>query len=243
MIKLLSVFICEDNPTQLQQLENVIKTYIMIEDYDMHIELSTTNPYELIDYMEQTEDVRGIYFLDIDFEMELDGIKLASLIRKKDIDAKIIFITTHSDLLSLTFTYKVEAMDYIIKDDPKLIRKRIHECLDISHDYYFSPKRNEENRLKFKINNQIRYFDLQDIMFFETTDTPHKIRLHLTNGTIELYESLTDIEIMSESFIRIHKSFLINKDNVKLMDSQERTVTMNNGETCLISVRKMKLLK
>ena len=37
MIKLLSVFICEDNPTQLQQLENVIKTYIMIEDYDMHI--------------------------------------------------------------------------------------------------------------------------------------------------------------------------------------------------------------
>ena len=92
MIKLLSVFICEDNPTQLQQLENVIKTYIMIEDYDMHIELSTTNPYELIDYMEQTEDVRGIYFLDIDFEMELDGIKLASLIRKKDIDAKIIFM-------------------------------------------------------------------------------------------------------------------------------------------------------
>lgn len=240
---MLSVFICEDDPIQLQQLETIVNTYIMIEDYDMHIELATTNPYDLLDYMEKNEDPRGIYFLDIDFKTDIDGIKLASIIRKKDIDAKIIFITTHTEMLGLTFTYKVEAMDYIIKDEPKLIRERIHECLDLSHNYYFSPKRVEENRLKLKVNNQIRYFDLQDIMFFETTDTPHKIRLHLKNSTIELYESLTDIETLADSLVRIHKSFLVNKDNVMLVDSKERIVTMINGETCLISVRKMKLLK
>lgn len=240
---MLSVFICEDNPVQLQQLENIIKTYIMIEDYDMTIEISTTNPYDLLNYMETNEDIRGVYFLDIDFETDIDGIELAAIIRKKDIDAKIIFITTHSEMLSLTFTYKIEAMDYIIKDNPKMIRERIHECLELSHNYYLSPKRVEENRLKFKVNNQVRYFDLEDIMFFETTDTPHKIRLHLTNSTIELYESLTDIENMSENLVRIHKSFLVNKENVSSLDTKERVVTMSNGEVCLISVRKIKLLK
>ena len=240
---MLSVFICEDNPTHLHRLEKVIETIIMIEDYDMKLELSTTNPDKIITHMNTNPHLRGVYFLDIDLDHSMNGIELASIIRKKDIDAKIIFITTHSELLSLTFTYKIEALDYIIKDSPHLIRQRVHDCLEASHNYYLSPKRSEENRLKFNLNNQTRYFDLDEVMFFETTDTPHKIRLHLTNSTVELYESLAMIETMSDQLIRIHKSFLVNRNNVSSLDSKERIVTMTNGEQCFISIRKINLLK
>lgn len=240
---MLSVFICEDNPAHLKKIEEAVETIIMIDDYDMKLELATTNPDELIRYMAHTSHIRGVYFLDIDLNHSLNGLELAALIRKKDIDAKIIFITTHSELLSLTFTYKLEVLDYIIKDEPQLIKKRIRECLETTHNYYISPKRVEENRLKFNLNNQTRYFSLDDIMFFETTDTPHKIRLHLTNSTVELYDSLGAIEKMSDDLVRIHKSYLVNQRNVSVLDTKERIVTMTNGERCLISIRKINLLK
>lgn len=47
----------------------------------------------------------------------MNGFELAQEIRKFDPRGFIIFITTHAELSYMTFTYKVEALDYIIKDD------------------------------------------------------------------------------------------------------------------------------
>ena len=50
---------------------------------------------------------------------DINGIKLGSEIRKYDPIGNIIFVTSHSELTYLTFVYKVSAMDFIFKDDPK----------------------------------------------------------------------------------------------------------------------------
>lgn len=240
---MLPIFICENDPIQRKRLEDIIKKYIMIEEYDMKIALSTDDPYDMLDYLDKNENVRGAYFLDIDLGQDINGIQLGANIRKKDIFSRIVFVTTHSELMSLTFTYKVEAMDYIIKDEPESMQQKIQECLRRINDYYTSKTTQEEDRIKLKINNQIRVFALKDIMFFETTELSHKIRLHLINNRIELYGNLGEIEELSDSFVRIHKSYLVNKDNVTTIDSKRREAVMENGEICLISVRKMKLLK
>lgn len=54
-------------------------------------------------------------FLDIQLEADINGIKLASEIRKHDPVGNIIFVTSHSELTYLTFVYKVAAMDFILK--------------------------------------------------------------------------------------------------------------------------------
>ena len=50
-------------------------------------------------------------FLDIDLSSNMIGINLAATIREYDPLAKIIFVTSYTDLAYLTFLYKVEAMD------------------------------------------------------------------------------------------------------------------------------------
>jgi len=236
------IFICENDPIQRNRLEDIIKKYTMIEDYDMTIILSTANPYDILDYLDSNENTRGAYFLDVDLGQDINGIQLGAEIRRKDVFSRIVFVTTHSELMSLTFTYKVEAMDYIVKDEPENIQRKVRGCLKQINDYYTSETTKEEDRIKLKINNQIRVFTLKDIMFFETTEVSHKIKLHLTNNRVELYGNLGELEAFSNSFIRVHKSYLINKDNIASIDKKKREVTMVNGEVTLISVRKVKLL-
>ena len=45
---MLKIFICEDNPNHKEKFEKMINNIIMIEDYDMQIELSTDDPHNII---------------------------------------------------------------------------------------------------------------------------------------------------------------------------------------------------
>lgn len=239
---MLPIFICENDIMQREYIEDIIKKYILIEDYDMEIVISTENPYDILDYLDNHRDVRGIYFLDIDLGQDIDGMQLGEMIRKKDIYSRIVFVTTHSELMSLTFQYKIEAMDYIVKDDPQVIQQKVRECLQRVHEYHTSKNINEEDRIKLKINNQIRVFQLKDIMFFETSDKSHKVSMHLTNSHVDLNTSLNDVETLSDAFVRVHKSYVVNKDNVVTIDQKNRELIMTNREPCMVSVRKIKLL-
>ncbi|EOH8714631.1 response regulator, partial [Enterococcus faecalis] len=110
---MLSVIICEDNPKQRKRIETIIKNYIMIEDLDMELTLSTDDPQQVLEHVKDDPKQVRLYFFDVDLQHELSGIALAYEIRKIDNIGKIIFVTTHSEMSYLTFTYKIEAMDYI----------------------------------------------------------------------------------------------------------------------------------
>lgn len=240
---MLPVFICEDNNEQRSKLETIIRNYIMIEEYDMELVLSTNNPQHIIDYLTNQKVAQGIYFLDVDLGYEINGIQLGSYIRDKDTEGKIIFITTHSELLMLTFTYKVEALDYIIKDDTDSIKDRIHGALQQAQKHAQQGHSNGVKSINLKIGSQIRVFSLEDVMFIETSPTPHKLTLHLANSTIDFYGKINETESLAPSLVRVHKSYVINSDNIKSVDKIAREVTMLNGEVCLLSVRQLKKLE
>lgn len=240
---MLSIFICEDDEAQRSKVETMIKNYIMIDNFDMELKLSTNNPYEIINFLDNHADVRGVYFLDVDLGCDINGIQLGSHIREKDLDGKIIFITTHSELLVLTFTYKVEALDYILKDDSDVIQKRIYSALKQAQKHCQSDVTPEKNRIKLKVGSQVRVFPLEDIMFIETSSIPHKLTLHLTNSTIDFYGKINEMESLAPVMFRAHKSYVLNTDKIDTIDKSNREITMINGETCLLSVRQLKKLE
>lgn len=121
----MKVLICEDDPKQRERMVSIIENYIMIEEKPMEIEIATDNPYEVLEASKNMSDI-GCYFLDIQLESDINGIKLGSEIRKHDPVGNIIFVTSHTELTYLTFVYKVAAMDFIFKDDPK---NYVHELL------------------------------------------------------------------------------------------------------------------
>ena len=58
---------------------------------------------------------------------------------------------------------------------------------------------------------------------------------------MEFWGKIKDIEKkVDERFYRCHRSFLVNKDNIREIDFQNRVIYMVNGDECLISTRMMK---
>lgn len=234
---MLKVFICEDDSSQRFKIETIIKNFIMIEELDLMVALSTHDPYDILNYIEKHHDTKGIFFLDVDLGSDIDGIQLGAKIRNQCIDSKIIFITTHSELLSLTFTYKVEAMDYIAKDDDSILASRVKSSINQALQHYQMENTEKNEKISIKVGSQIRTFPLTEVMFFETSPTPHKIELHLLDSSIEFYGKINDIVELSPSFKRVHNSFIVNQENVVSIDKKKREIKMSNGEICLASAR------
>lgn len=237
---MLAVFICEDDQAQRERLEMYVKNYMMIEDYDMTLALATENPEVILEYLKENPGTTGLYFLDVDLQHEMSGINLAAEIREMDDLGKIVFVTTHGELSYLTFTYKIEAMDYIIKDQSEDIQSRVQACMRIAHKRYLNDRNPEKKIFNVKVGDKIRAIDYSDIMFFESSTVPHKLLLHMENSQLEFYGSIKEVENIDDCFYRCHKSFVINRNNIKSIDKKNREVEMVNEEICLVSVRCMK---
>lgn len=94
---MINVFVCEDNKEQREKFTKAIEDIIMIENFDMEMTLSTENPKGVIDYL-KNNDVSGLYFLDVDLKSDINGIKLAEIIREYDPRGFIVFVTTHAEM-------------------------------------------------------------------------------------------------------------------------------------------------
>lgn len=239
---MMRMFICEDNAEQRRQVETIVRNYVLAEDLDMELALSTDNPDKVLQYLTEHNNVTGLYFLDVDLGHSMTGIALAAKIRELDDEGKIVFVTTHGELSFLTFTYKVEAMDYIVKDAPEGIGRRIRECIDVANSRHMSERHSRKKRFKLKTGDRIRSINYEDIMFFETSPSPHKLILHTDNAQFEFYGSIKELEEQHECLYRCHKSYVVNKNNIKHIDRARREIEMVNEETLLISVRALRTL-
>jgi two-component system, LytTR family, response regulator AgrA len=238
---LLNVYICEDDKRQLDGLTAIVRTTIMMEEYDMNLKLATTNPLNLLSEVKKKKNSIGLYILDVDLNSTINGIELAAEIRKFDVSGTIIFVTTHEEMAYLTFTYKVEAIDYIIKDTPEKLRIDVSSCLKVANERQ-SHESFSEDIFTIKVGSRRKNFHYDDIIYFETSDTPHKIILHTENSMTEFYYPIKDLEKIDPRFIRCHKSYVVNNQKIESVDIKKRIANLINGDTCLVSVRAMSKL-
>lgn len=240
---MLNIYLCEDNDVQRQKISALIKNIILFEDYDLHFEYETHDPHQLLEKI-STQTGPGLYFLDIDLNSDMNGLALAQEIRKKDSRGFIVFITTHSEMSYMTFSYKVEALDFIIKDNTKELQNRIHQCIIDAYNRYSSPNNHEQRIFKAVTAEKEYCIAFDEIIYFETSENIHKVILHTKNGILEFPGQLKNIETqLDKRFFRCHRSFLINKDYLKEVDLKNNLATMTNNETCFVSVKAMKTLK
>ncbi len=239
---MINIYVCEDNEKQLNIIVKYIKNCLLMEELDMKLVLATKDPYQVI-ATAQDSHVVGLYFLDIDLGTDMTGLSLAQEIRKFDPRGFIIFITSHSEMSFLTFQYKVEALDFIIKDHTSKIQSRIIECIMNVNERYTSLNNNVQKNFTIKINEKSIVVDYKDILFFETSPNIHKVILHAINRQIEFNGKLKNIEEqLDDHFYRCHRSYIVNLDNIKEIDYSNYTIEMINGEKCLFSTRLKKKL-
>lgn len=237
---MLNIFVCEDDSAQRKNVVQIIKNTILIEELDMRLVLDTPNPYELLETVRTSQNT-GIYFLDIDLKCDMNGMKLAQQIRMFDPRGFIIFVTSHSELSYMTFQYRVEAMDFVLKDNPAEAKVKIRECLLNALERYTLQTNKTHKVYTIEIGERKISVDYDDILFFETSSNIHKVILHAKDRQIEFSSSMKELEkTLDDNFVRCHRSFLVNKNNIQEADSKNRIIYFANGETCLMSLRMMK---
>lgn len=239
---MLNIFVCEDNAVQRQTIVQIIENTVLIEELDMQLVLDTKDPYVLLEKVKTGQNT-GIYFLDIDLGSDMNGMKLAQQIRLFDPRGFIIFITAHSELSYMTFQYRVEAMDFVIKDNPAEAKVKIRECLLNAMERYTLQTNKTHKVFRIEAGGRKISVDYDDIFFFETSGNIHKIILHAKDRQIEFSGTMKELtSTLEDGFVRCHRSFLVNKNNIKEVDVKNRIIYFNNGETCLMSTRMMKEL-
>lgn len=238
------IILCEDDLLQLHQLERVIDKFILFHDEIFEVVLSAQKPSEVEAYLKQFHPKQGIYFLDVDLKAEMDGMELAQMIRKHDVQAKIIFVTTHDEVLPITFKRKLEALGFVQKDqDYDEYKKEIVELLLLAQERIDAAKVSKNQAFVFSIGSQTFTFDINDIYFLEASSMPHRLSLITKNGQFEFYGKLTDFEEKYEALTRINRSCLANLKNVQKTDFKAKEVYFTEDVHRSFSSSKTKSIK
>lgn len=241
---MIPIYICDDEPLLIKQIEQIIADQIMIAAYDMGPVNTFTSPDQLLASIEK-DCKRGIYFLDIDFPGYINGFELAQKIRSLDPRGFIIFITAHDDLATETFRYQLEAMDYVVKGDNDRLKRRIQSCLSNAESRITADIQDNTPYYSLKILDTVRHIPLHQILYFEAIGRKHLVLLRMLDETLEFYGSLTAIEEeLGERFWRCHRGFLLNRQHIHQIHLKDNEIELTNGERCLLSRRaKLNLAK
>ena len=239
---MMDIFVCEDDAVQRRTIVQTIQNTVLIEELDMQFVLNTGDPYVLLEKIKTSQNT-GIYFLDIDLGSSINGMKLAQQIRLFDPRGFIIFITAHSELSYMTFQYRVEAMDFVLKDNPAEAEVKIRECLLNAMERHTLQTNRVHKVYTIETGGRKISIDYDDILFFETSRNIHKVILHAKDRQIEFFSTIKELlNALDGDFVRCHRSFLVNKKNIKEVNTKNRIIYFTNGETCLMSTRMMKEL-
>lgn len=241
---MLRIYVIEDDNNQRERLTNYIDKIIKKSNLDLEIALSTDKIKDLICSIEG-KGKRGLYFLDIDLGEDVHGLELAEFIRKHDPSGYIVFVTTHSELNVLTFKYKVEAMDFIVKDDIQEMYTRVAECLIKVDEQEKGSSEIVKDMYIIDMGEKIIGYEKENIIFFEVNGNSEKVVLHGINRQIEFNGKIKDIEEkVGKNFFRVSRTSLINLDKAETVAEDGNYILMKNGEKCKIGMgKKSKLLK
>lgn len=245
VIEVLSVYLCEDNPAQLEHYTEIVQRYIMINDYDMKVQLATASPRALLTQLQQDQPKYALFFLDIEFPAEdRSGLEAAIAVRQQLGFAEIVFVTTHSEMALLTFERKVEPMDFIVKDLGRVqVDQKLRENIDYGYQRYTTYLANTENLFRYTIGGRTFSLPMGDVYFVATAETPHKVSVHAASQLVEFPGYLKDIADAYPDLYRVDKSFLVNLNNVSGLDTENRRLIFPNGDQTDVATRKFHAVK
>jgi len=221
------VLIVDDEPRAHKILENYIARMPELE--------LAGQAFNAIEAAGLVNHIRvDLILLDITMP-EVDGF---SFLKQLDKPPFVIFTTAHSDFALESYEYN--AVDYLIKpfSFDRFARAIGKLILWKEKDMNFAPV---VTSIGFKINGYLQKVLLNDILYIQSMG--NYVKIYLTNKILVTQITTTELEckLPSSQFIRIHKSFIINKSKIDSATDEELLIGKNKlpvGKTYKKYVRK-----
>lgn len=240
---MLPIFILEDDSMQRKQMEIAIRDYAYTKGIKIHFALVTDSPSECIQYLDLNPNIRGLYFLDINLGEGMDGLELGKHIKARDPGGRIVVVTGEAALAYFTFTYKLEALDFIVKKSISDMNIKIRRNVQVAYERFTKGSTSSYNTLDIKVGGQQSKIPVNEVCIIETGKSEHSLVLHTLSGRIEFTGYMREYEEEHPNLLRAHRSFLVNMDNVKMYHEDKGVLEMIDGEFYKVAVRKRKTVK
>ncbi len=218
------IAVCDDERTVREDIAGKIE--FLFPETDVFL-------YESGNILLQSEENFDIVFLDIQMK-GINGMDTAKKLRESGSDAVIIFVTALEEYVYQAFD--VDAFHYLVKP---FERAKFYEILNRAvHRREEEKKRmsaKEEKSISIKCGRVTSKVYLKDIIYAEVFN--RKIILHTTDGKLEFYGKLSDLEKeLKEGFFRPHRAYLIQLRYVLKYDAA--SITMENGQSVIMAKQK-----
>lgn len=215
---MLNIIICEDEDIIRRRIEASLKQISIKHDLDIEINLSTGNPVDVYHYANKNKC--DILLLDIDLKNNsMDGIKLGNALRKLDKNIIIVFISSRLEKIFECFS--CNPFDFIPK--PSITPHLEETILRIIENKLYTPHGNF-----IKIKNTV--INLDNLIYIEKQLS--KSIFYFEHDTIEIYISFTELTCcLPDNFLQINKSFIVNTNNITDINTTNRLVNLDNGQS------------
>ena len=174
----------------------------LIPDVELEEAGSGAQALELISH-----SLFDILFVDIHLG-DLKGTDLASVLKKTQPNAKIVFATAYSDYAAKAFELQVD--DYLLKPfDPDRLEQVLRRCMPRPG---VKPAMDAlSGKLAVTKDRHSTLIDISQVVYIETDGVGRGCILHTTLGNHSDTVSMAEYEkkLTLKGFFRIHKSYLV----------------------------------
>jgi DNA-binding LytR/AlgR family response regulator len=222
--------ICDDVGTLCGRVEEWILKRYGNSHLKVRVEVFLSGE-DLLRYLESGENI-DLLFLDIELG-EINGVEVGRHIRE-DLSNEAMHIVYISAMQSYAMElFNNRPLNFLVKP---LDREKIFACVEKALELSGSGDLN----FQFKSKGDIVRLPYSSIVYFHSRDK--KIIVSLRDDTFVFYGKLSEIENqLPKSFIRIHKSYLVNHVHIKKYDYD--TITMTNEVILPISQPNRKMVR
>ena len=218
---MLNFVICDDNLNALNKLSHMFESVFMKHDLEAKIAFKTTNEQELLSYVK--ENPADVIILDINLKSNLTGLDIANQLRKQRNNAYIIFTTAHAEFVFLA--YKCKTFDFLCKP---VAQERLEETVLRLFD---DIKSNSSNKSYIRLDNKNTIINGNEVQYIKRDGM--KIIFHTKSRDYEVYSSFAKIQShLPQNFVRCHKSFIANVNNIEKLEPVSNLIYFKNNETC-----------
>lgn len=213
---MLNFVLCDDNVSFLNRLSKILDTIFIKHNFQAKIGFTSDDANKILKYVE--ENSTDVLILDINLKSNMSGLELAKAVRKFNKHLYIIFTTGHLEFSLLA--YQVKTFDYLPK--PVTLERLESTICRLFEDINHSPKR-------FIHVNPNTLVDPNDIEYIKKDGM--KLVFYTKTKTYETYNSFSKIEpCLPDNFIRCHKSYIANIDNIKNIESNTNKIIFDHNQ-------------
>ena len=227
---MINFIICDDVKQYREMVEHIVVSYMMKNKLEYRTHVFKDYDSDFLKIVESKLSFK-VYILDIETPTR-SGIDIARLIRNKDVDSVLIFLTGHQELGHVVMKNDFLFLSYINKFDD--CKKRLTKSLDKALQMF-----KIKSVIRFKDNGVVYTIPQDDILYITRDSVERKCIIVTDYSEFHVGKNLAELEEeVNDNFVKTHRACLMNTKRILSFSKSQKEVVFDNGMTSdLISTR------